>query len=118
MHPSCKYPRAIETLKNNVKEFQKEASKALLKRERAHSPQTLHPREGFWHSVSPQCIMWRKSVPPIELSKVEVEANLGGAFHYLAYFTEIWFLGTWIKYYLAHVSIPNQPFNDLVGLTP
>ena len=58
-----------------------EASKALFKKERAHSPTTFHPREVFWHSLRPQCIKKRKSVPPIEVSAVEVEADLGGAFH-------------------------------------
>ena len=66
--------------------------------------------------------MKRKSVPLNEVSMMEIEADLGGAFHcfgiFHAYFNEIWFLGTWIKYYLAHVSILNQPFKDSIGLTP
>ena len=95
-----------------------EASKALFKREMAHSPTTFHPREVFWHSIIPQCIKKRKIIPLIEVSMMEIEADLGGAFIVLAYFKEIWLLGTWIKYYLAHVSILNPPFKDLVGLTP
>ena len=59
-----------------------------------------------------------ESVPLNEVSMMEIEADLGGAFHCFGIFKEIWFLGTWIKYYIAHVSILNQPFNDLVGLTP
>ena len=76
-----KYPRPITSLKNNVKEFEMEASKALFKKERAHSPTTFHPREVFWHSLSPQCIKKRKIVPPIEVYIMEIEADLGAVFH-------------------------------------
>ena len=76
-----KYPRPITSLKNNVKEFEMEASKALFKREREHSPTTFHPREVFWHSLIPQCIKKRKSIPPIEVSMMEIEVDLGGSFH-------------------------------------
>ena len=76
-----KYPKPITSLKNNVKEFEMEASKALFKRERAHSPTTFHLREVFWHNISPRSIKKRKSVPPIEVSLMEIEADLGGAFH-------------------------------------
>ena len=58
-----------------------EASKALFQRERAHTPTTFHPREVFWHSLSPQFIKKRKSVPPIEVSMMEIEVDLGEAFH-------------------------------------
>ena len=60
------------------KSLKRKASKALFKRERAHSPTTLHPREGFWHSLSPQCIKNKKHIPPIEVSMMEIEADLGG----------------------------------------
>ena len=76
-----KYRRPITSLKNNFKEFEMEASKALFKRERAHNITTFHPREVFWHSLNPQCIKKRKNVPPIEVSMMEIEADLGGAFH-------------------------------------
>ena len=75
-----KYPKPITSLKNNVKEFEMEASKALFKRERAHNPTTFHPRKVFWHSIIPQWIRKRKSIPPIEVSMMEIEADLGGAF--------------------------------------
>ena len=79
-----KYPRPITSLKNNVKEFEKEASKAL-QRKGIESWDTASKR-GFWHSLCLQCIKKRKSVPPIEVSKVGIETDLGGAFHYFGIF--------------------------------
>ena len=76
-----KYPMPITSLKNNVKEFEMEASKTLFKREIAHIPTTFHPIEVFFHSLIPQCIKKRKSIPPIEVSMMEIEADLGGEFH-------------------------------------